>query len=152
MPFTRISLKESKSPAYLQAVADSLDRALVEAFEVPENDRFVVLHQHRDGELIFDRSYRGGPRSDDFILFHITTGRTRSPDTTTRFFRQLVDNLQAAPGVRPEDVMIVIANSTFDDWSFASGQPASKPLEHRAEKWGPIFRESDAAAKSEMER
>jgi phenylpyruvate tautomerase PptA (4-oxalocrotonate tautomerase family) len=129
MPFTRISLKEGKSPAYLQAVADSLDRALVDAFEVPENDRFAVIHQHRDGELIFDRSYRGGPRSDDFILFHITTGRTRSADTTARFFRRLVDNLQAVPGVRPEDVMIVIANSTFDDWSFASGQPASKPME-----------------------
>lgn len=129
MPFTRISLKEGKSPAYLQAIADSLDRALVDAFEVPENDRFVAIHQHRDGELIFDGSYRGGPRSDDFILFHVTTGRTRSADTEARFYRRLVDNLQASPGVRPEDVMIVIANSTFDDWSFASGHPASKPVE-----------------------
>ena len=131
MPFTRISLKEGKSPAYLQAVADSLDRALVEAFEVPENDRFVVLHQHRDGELIFDRTYRGGPRSDDFMVFHITTGRTRSADTEARFYRRLVDNLRQAPGVRPEDVMIIIANSTFDDWSFASGHPASHPVEAR---------------------
>ncbi|MBS1166393.1 MAG: decarboxylase [Proteobacteria bacterium] len=152
MPFTRISLKEGKSPAYLQAVADSLDRALVDAFEVPENDRFVAIHQHRDGELIFDRNYRGGPRSDDFILFHVTTGRTRSADTAARFYRRLVDNLQASPGVRPEDVMIVIANSTFDDWSFASGHPASKPLEHRAEKWVPVFRESDAATNSETAR
>ena len=131
MPFTRISLKEGKSPAYLQAVVDSLDRALVDAFEVPENDRFAVIHQHRDGELIFDRSYRGGPRSDDVILFHVTTGRTRSADTTARFFRRLVDNLQAAPGVRPEDVMIVIANSAIDDWSFGSGVPASRSVEIR---------------------
>lgn len=131
MPFTRISLNEGKSPAYLEAVADSLDRALVDAFEVPENDRFVVIHQHRNGELIFDRSYRGGPRSDDFILFHITTGKARSADTKARFYRRLVDNLQAAPGVRPEDVMIVIANSTFDDWSFGSGISASAPAEER---------------------
>ena len=131
MPFTRISLREGKSPAYLRAIADSLDRALVDAFEVPENDRFVVFHQHRDGELIFDRGYGGGPRSDDFILFHVTTGRTRSPDTTARFFRRLVDNLEAAPGVRPEDVMIVIANSAIGDWSFASGVPAGKAMEIR---------------------
>lgn len=129
MPFTRISLRDGKSPTYIQAIADSLDRALVDAFEVPENDRFVAIDQHRDGELIFDRTYRGGPRSDDFILFHITTGRTRSADTEARFYRRLVDNLAAAPGVRPEDVMIVIANSTFDDWSFGSGQPANKPVE-----------------------
>ena len=105
--------------------------ALVDAFEVPENDRFVVFHQHRDGELIFDRAYGGGPRSDDVILFHVTTGRTRSADTTARFFRRLVDNLQAAPGVRPEDVMIVIANSAIDDWSFGSGVPAGKAMEIR---------------------
>lgn len=131
MPFTRISLREGKPPAYLRAIADSLDRALVDAFEVPGNDRFAVFHQHRDGELIFDRAYGGGPRSDDFILFHVTTGRTRSPDTTARFFRRLVDNLEAAPGVRPEDVMIVIANSGIDDWSFASGVPAGKAMEIR---------------------
>ena len=129
MPFTRISLRDGKSPAYLRAIADSLDRALVDAFEVPENDRFVVFHQHRDDELIFDRGYGGGPRSDDVILFHVTTGRTRSADTTARFFRRLVDNLQAAPGVRPEDVMIVFANSAIDDWSFGSGVPAGRSLE-----------------------
>lgn len=125
MPFTRISLLAGKSPAYLSAVSDSLDRALVECFEVPEDDRFVAIHQHQVGELIFDRTYRGGPRSDDYILFHVTTGKARSRETKARFFRRLVENLAASPGIRPEDVMIVIANSTFDDWSFASGISAS---------------------------
>lgn len=127
MPFTRISLIEGKSPTYIEAIVDSLDRALTDCFEVPQNDRFVAIHQHQRGELFFDRTYRGGPRSDDFIVFHITTGKARSAGTKARFFRQLVDNLAASPGVRPEDVMIIIANSTFDDWSFASGLSASAP-------------------------
>lgn len=128
MPFTRISLLAGKSAAYLAAVSDSLDRALVECFEVPETDRFAAIHQHRPEELIFDRTYRGGPRSDDFILFHITTGKTRLPETKASFYRRLVENLAASPGVRSEDVMIVIANSTFDDWSFASGLSAGLPV------------------------
>jgi len=127
MPFTRISLLAGKSPDYLTAVADALDRAMVESFEVPEKDRFVAIHQHQPGELIFDRTYRGGPRSDDYILFHVTTGRQRSAETKAAFYRRLVENLAAAPGVKPEDVMVVIANSTFDDWSFASGVSASAP-------------------------
>ena len=35
MPFSRISLLAGKSPDYLAAVLNSLDRALVECFEVP---------------------------------------------------------------------------------------------------------------------
>ena len=124
MPFTRISLRAGKSPAYLQALADSLDRALVEDFETPENDRFVAIDQHQPGELIFDRGYRGGPRSDDYVFFHITTGRTRSPEVRRRFFRGLAERLAKSPGVRPEDVMVAIANSTFEDWSFSSGVSA----------------------------
>lgn len=127
MPFTRISLLAGKPPAYLGAVADSLDRALIECFEVPEKDRFVAFHQHAPGELIFDRTYRGGPRSDDFILFHITTGKARSAEVKERFYRRLVEKLAAAPGVRHEDVMVVIVNSTFEDWSFASGVSAAVP-------------------------
>ncbi|MFP5512920.1 MAG: tautomerase family protein [Alphaproteobacteria bacterium] len=129
MPFTRISLLAGKSPAYLAAVSYSLDRAFVDCFDVPERDRFAAIHQHQPCELIFDRTYGGGPRSDDYIVFHITTGKARSPETKARFYRRLVENLAASPGVRPEDVMVVIAQSGSDDWSFASGLSASLPME-----------------------
>jgi hypothetical protein len=128
MPFTRISLLVGKSAEYLAAVSDSLDRALVDCFEVPEQDRFLAFQQLQPGELIFDRTYRGGPRSDDYIFFHITTGKARSAQTKARFYRSLVENLQASPGVRPEDVMVAIINSSFEDWSFASGVSAAAPL------------------------
>lgn len=125
MPFTRISLLAGKSPDYLAAITDSLDRALIETFEVPETDRFVALHQHQPGELVFDRHYRGGPRSDDFVLFHVTTGKNRSHETKQRFYARLIERLAATPGIRPEDVMVIVANSTFEDWSFASGISAA---------------------------
>lgn len=125
MPFTRISLLAGKPSAYLVALSDALDRSLVECFEVPEKDRFAAFHQHQPGELVFDRNYRGGPRSDDYVLFHITTGKARSDETKRRFYRRLVERLAEAPGVRPEDVMVIIANSTFEDWSFASGRSAA---------------------------
>lgn len=125
MPFTRISLLAGKPAAHLTAIVDSLDRAMVEGFEVPETDQFVAIHQHQPGELIFDRHYGGGPRSDDFVLFHITTGRVRTQSVQQDFYRRLVAGLATNPGIRPEDVMIVIVNSTFDHFSFASGIAAS---------------------------
>ncbi len=129
MPFTRISLYTGKSTTYLTAIADALDRAMVECFDVPEHDRFVAFDQLQPGEFIFDRHYRGGPRSDDFVLFHITTGKARSAETKQHFYRCLVLYLGQAPGLRPEDVMVAIVNSTFEDWSFGSGLSAIDEVE-----------------------
>jgi hypothetical protein len=127
MPFTRISLLAGKPPGYLAALGDSLQSALVESFEVPPTDRFQAFHQHAPGELVFDRDYLGGPRSDDFVLFHIITGRQRSLAVKQRFYRTLVRRLAESPGVRPEDVLVVVSNSTFEDWSFGSGICAATP-------------------------
>jgi phenylpyruvate tautomerase PptA (4-oxalocrotonate tautomerase family) len=121
MPFTRISLLRGKSPAYLRAVSKSLDRALTETFETPVGDRFQAFHQHEPGELVFDRDYLGGPRSDDFILFAISTGKPRSTAVKQSFYRRLVALLQESPGVRPEDVMVIVTMTSGEDWSFSGG-------------------------------
>jgi len=123
MPYARISLLKGKSPQYVRALADHLHQAMVEAFDVPPADRFQVIHQLEPGELIFDRHYQGGPRSDDYVLIHITAGRPRSTAVKQAFYRRLVELLASAPGMRPEDVMVVITTSTMDDWSFSAGLP-----------------------------
>jgi phenylpyruvate tautomerase PptA (4-oxalocrotonate tautomerase family) len=122
MPFTRISLLEGKSPEYLKALSDSLHQAMVETFNVPADDRFQAIHQHRPGELIFDRDYFGGPRSDEFVVFSITTGKPRDTATKKAFYKRLVALLEDAPGIRPEDVMIIISTSSRDEWSFSNGE------------------------------
>jgi hypothetical protein len=40
MPLSRISLRKGRTPDYLQALSDSLHRALVEAFDVPRDERW----------------------------------------------------------------------------------------------------------------
>jgi phenylpyruvate tautomerase PptA (4-oxalocrotonate tautomerase family) len=133
MPFTRISLLESKSSEYLSAVSESLHKALVEAFDVPAHDRFQIIHQHGPGELVFDRTYLGGPRSDDFILFAVTAGRPRSAEVKQAFYQRLVALLAEAPGVRPEDIMVVITSTSPEDWSFSGGQPWTFEAQPRAQ-------------------
>jgi len=43
MPLVRISLREGKTEAYKKALADGVHRALVEAIDVPAQDRFQVV-------------------------------------------------------------------------------------------------------------
>ncbi|WP_086995132.1 tautomerase family protein [Rhizobium sullae] len=122
MPFVRISLLKGKSRDYLHALSDSIHRALVETFNVPPNDRFQVIHQHEPGELIFDRHYLSGPRSDDFTLIAITAGKPRSTETRKAFFKRAVELLGESPGLRAEDVMIVVTTTSEDEWSFGGGK------------------------------
>ncbi len=122
MPYTRISLLKGKPPHYLRAVSDALHQALVETFDVPPADRFQIIDQHEPGELIFDRNYLVGPRSDDFILFAVTVGRPRDTAAKRAFYRRLVALLAESPGVRPQDVMVVIATTARDEWSVGDGE------------------------------
>jgi hypothetical protein len=130
MPFARISLRKGKSRAYLRALSDSLHRALVEAFDVPPADCFQVIHQHDPEELVFDCDYLAGPRSDDFVLIAITAGRVRSTVVKRWFYQRAVALLAAAPGIRPEDVMIVITTTAADEWSFGNGLAQMVPADH----------------------
>lgn len=127
MPFCRISLQRGQSPEYLKALSDSLHQALVDTFEVPADDRFQAIHQHAPGELVFDPHYLGGPRSGNFILIAVTAGRQRSRATKQAFYRRLADLLAEAPGIRPQDVMVVINTTEAEDWSFGNGIAAMLP-------------------------
>lgn len=126
MPFARISLLAGKPPAYLEALSDGVHRALVESFEVPVDDRFQIIHQCSPQELVFDRHYQGGPRSEDFVLVSITAGRPRSPRVKQAFYRRLVERLVETPGIRPEDVMVVVTTTEAVDWSFGGGRAAGE--------------------------
>lgn len=124
MPMSRVSLLKGKSPEYLQALSDALHQALVDAYEVPLKDRFQIIQQHDANELVFDRDYlshQGKPRSDDFVLIQITAGRERSAATKQAFYQRLVSLLAESPGLRAEDVMVIINTTAAEDWSFSGG-------------------------------
>lgn len=123
MPISRVSLLKGKSAEYLRALSDSLHQALVDSFDVPQDDRFQMIHQLEPYEFIFDRHYLGGPRSDDFVLICITAGRLRSTAVKQAFYQRLVNLLADSPGIRPEDVMVVINFNSINEWSFSGGMP-----------------------------
>ena len=122
MPLVRISLLRGKSPAYIRAITDGVHKALGEAYSVPPDDRFQLIHQHEPGELIYDPDYLGIHRTDDLVIIHITASNWRDTATKKAFYKRAADLLAASPGLRPEDVMIVMAPNDRDDWSFGNGR------------------------------
>ena len=57
MPLVRVTMIKGKSPEYIKKMSDSIYEALVEAYEMSENDLFQVIEQLEPGNLIYDRHY-----------------------------------------------------------------------------------------------
>jgi phenylpyruvate tautomerase PptA (4-oxalocrotonate tautomerase family) len=124
MPFVTISLARGKSREYLDGVSSAVHEALVQELGMNPDDRFQLINQYEPGEMIFNRDFRGGPRSDDFIVFTITEGLDSGEQAKQRFYKTLVDLLQKDPGVRGEDVFVMIYRTPPENFSFASGVSA----------------------------
>jgi phenylpyruvate tautomerase PptA (4-oxalocrotonate tautomerase family) len=121
MPLVRISLKRGKPAAYRQAIADSVYQAMIETFGVPENDRFIVTHQHDDDDFSYSPDYLGIQRTDDLVLIQLTVSNTRGVEQKQKLYRGIVDRLTASPGLRPEDVFINLVEVLPENWSFGNG-------------------------------
>jgi ketosteroid isomerase-like protein len=121
MPFVNISLVRGKPDEYLEAVSRAVHDALVAELRMKPEDDFQLIHQHEAGELVFNRNFRGGPRSDDWIVFTITDGLDRGERAKRRFYKTLVRLLQEGPGVRPADVFVMMTVTPAENFSFADG-------------------------------
>jgi hypothetical protein len=59
MPLARISLRRGKSAAYRAAILDGIYAALRETFDVPEDDRFMLVTQHDADEFDYSPALPG---------------------------------------------------------------------------------------------
>lgn len=121
MPLVRISLLRGKTRAYRSAIAENVYEALHESFNVPEDDRFMVITEHDPEELVFSRSYMGMARTDDFVLIQLTVSNTRTQAQKNALYARIVERLQQNPGIGPDDVMISLVEGDKGNWSFGRG-------------------------------
>lgn len=122
MPLVRISLREGKTVEYKKALGDGVHRAMVEAIDAPAQDRFQIITEHPAWGLIYDPSYLGVQRDDDVVLVQITLSAGRKPGQKKKLFKQIADNLQKNPGVRPQNLMISLVEVAWENWSFGNGE------------------------------
>lgn len=120
MPLIHVSMRAGKPEAYRQAILDSLYRALREALDVPEDDQFITISEHAAGNFRYGAAF-GVNRSDDLLYINITVFNTRTAEQKKVLFRRIADLLGASPGIRSEDVFVVIADAPKENWSVGRG-------------------------------
>jgi 4-oxalocrotonate tautomerase len=122
MPLVRISLREGKSEQYRRALADGVHQAMVEAIDAPSQDRFQVITEHSANDLIYDRSYLGIERSDNIVMVQITLSVGRKPPQKRKLFQRMAEILKKNPGLHPQDLMINLVETAWENWSFGNGE------------------------------
>jgi Tautomerase enzyme len=127
MPVIDITMLRGRTPERLRAIADAIHDALVQEFGVPVQDRFQVIRQCERHELIYDRTFMGGPRTDGFVMLRVTAGKERPTAVKQAFFKAVVTNLTARCDVGAEDVFIMLDAVSLTDLSVAAGRPFDPP-------------------------
>jgi 4-oxalocrotonate tautomerase len=122
MPLVRIDLTEGKSLKYREQVGECIYQAMRETLNVPENDRFMIVSEHPQGNLQFDRNYLGLAKTDDNIFIQLTLNTGRTVELKRNFYKAVVDKLVAAVQIRKEDVFISLIEVPKENWSFGNGE------------------------------
>jgi phenylpyruvate tautomerase PptA (4-oxalocrotonate tautomerase family) len=121
VPLLRFDIPEGRTAAEIRALLDSAHSAVVDAFDVPERDRYQVVHTHPEAHMVVQDTGLGIERSDDVVLIQVTS-RPRSTEQKQAFYRLVVANLERDCGIAPSDVMVSIIENADADWSFGHGR------------------------------
>ena len=121
MPLVRVSPRKGKSDDYKKAIGDTVYRAMREAFNIPEEDRFVVVSEHSESEFQFSKTYLDIARSDDLVIIQITANSGRTVEQKKALFARIAELLSEKPGLRKEDVFVNLVEVAKENWSFGNG-------------------------------
>jgi phenylpyruvate tautomerase PptA (4-oxalocrotonate tautomerase family) len=121
MPLLRFDVIEGRDEKELKALLDATHRAILEAFGVPERDRYQIVHQHPAHEMIIEDTGLGFERSKDLVIISVTS-KQRTEEQKQALYRLIVKELGESCGIQPNDIMISIVENGNADWSFGMGE------------------------------
>ncbi len=118
MPLVKIEIRKGKSREYKKALLDGVHMALVQSIRIPDYDRNQRLYE-------LDADNFEAP-SGDITIIEITMFKGRSIKAKKQLFRAIVDNLAEYPGIKGNDIIIVLHEPPLENWGIRGGKPASE--------------------------
>lgn len=121
MPLVRIDMIEGRSDEDLRTLLDTIQACVVDAFGVPETDRYQIVHEHKPGRMILQDTGLGFTRSDQMISIQFFTS-PRTHVEKMNVYQLLSKELEGKCGLDPNDLLISVFTNREEDWSFAQGE------------------------------
>lgn len=121
MPLIKVDLIKGRKPEEIKEILDVAHEVVLEAFQVPEGDRYQVVTQHEPYEMIMEDTGLGFERSENVILFTVISTQ-RTDKMKKEFYRLLTERLERHCHIEPRDVMVSIVTNGAGEWSFGFGK------------------------------
>ena len=121
MPLIYVDVIEGRTPAEVQALLDTIHEAMLEAFTVPQRDRYQVVSTHPAREIVPLDTGLGIARSSRLVIVHAVSRRRTCPQKQ-RFYELLASKLAEQCGLDPADLVVSITENDDEEWSFGYGR------------------------------
>jgi hypothetical protein len=121
VPLVRIDVIDGWSNSDLRTLMDEIHLAVVEAFAVPDRDRYQILQSHSPSRVVLRDTGLGFERTSRAVVISVTS-RRRADDAKQTFYRLVADRLSTRLGLLGSDLLIDIVENGDADWSFTDGE------------------------------
>lgn len=121
MPLIQVDLQKQNDKKRLRNILDTIHECAVEAFEIPERDRYQIVNQHDPEEMILLDTGLGFERTKDQIVVRVTS-KQRTREKKEKLYSLLCERLNADCGIPAEDLLVSITENGDADWSFGFGK------------------------------
>jgi tautomerase-like protein len=121
MPLVYVDVVEGRSETEVRGLLDAVHAAVVEAFGVPESDRYQIVRSHPASEIVALDTGLGIARSPHLVIIHVLSRRRRREEKE-KFYALLARNLSRDCGLDPADLIAAICGNDAEDWSFGYGR------------------------------
>ncbi|MEE4412005.1 MULTISPECIES: tautomerase family protein [unclassified Serratia (in: enterobacteria)] len=120
MPLLIFEVIEGRSEAELKTLLDAAHRAVLSAFEVPQRDRYQIVHENRAHHMVIEDTGLNLMRTRDLVVVRVITS-PRAEEQKQRFYADLSRELKESCGIESSDLMVSITTNSKGDWSFGNG-------------------------------
>ncbi|QKX56943.1 uncharacterized protein TRUGW13939_04051 [Talaromyces rugulosus] len=122
MPLVKIDvIKGTRTREEIQKLGATIQRVMIEHFGAPRRDRYQIVTQHEDYEIMCEDTDLGFPRSNKLVIIQIfQQGRDQQQKKTV--YRALHESLSSQCGVSGNDLIVTCVENTREDWSFGMGE------------------------------
>lgn len=115
MPMTKIYLREGSTPEHRIAISDAIHQSLVDVLGIPDDDKYHIFHELREGYLVAAPVAFGLERRHEAIFIQTYFGK-RPDDTLQALYKALVTHLGEKAGLETRDIYINVVESSSANW------------------------------------
>lgn len=104
-------------------VSLSVHHALMQEFNIPENDYFHIIEAVEPWQIKFPATYLDVPHTPDIVYIQIIAGKGRTIEQKRGLYKEIAKRISDSTSISRNNIIIVLVeNEGKENWSFGNGE------------------------------